>query len=156
PPNPIAAAAQSDLLPLIVAVSVFGAAATVVPLERRRPVVAFFEGVNDLAGVVIGWVMRLAPIAVLVLIAGLVTESGAAGLCRLGWYMVVVVGVLAMHAGLILLPLLRAAGHIDIRTFFRQSSDALLLAFSTASSTAALPVSMAAAERLGVPRDVSS
>lgn len=154
PQNPFAAAAQSDLLPLILAVAIFGAAATVVSAERRRPVVAFFEGVNDLAGVVIGWIMRLAPAAVFVLISVLVVKSGASVLRSLVWFMTVVVVVLALHAALVLLPLLRSVAKIGVRSFFRTTSDALLLAFSTASSTATLPVSMAAAERLGVPRDV--
>jgi Na+/H+-dicarboxylate symporter len=155
PQNPIAAAAQGDLLPLILAVCIFGAAATVISADRRRPVVAFFEGVNDLAGVVIGWVMKLAPIAVFVLIAVLITRSGPAVLQNLLWYMAVVVIVLVLHVSLVLLPILRSVGRIGIATFFRTASDALLLAFSTASSTAALPVSMAAAGRLGVPRDVA-
>jgi Na+/H+-dicarboxylate symporter len=155
PQNPIASAAQADLLPLIIAVCVFGAAATVVPAERRRPVVAFFEGVNDLAMVVIGWVMRLAPAAVLVLIAVVVAKTGIDVLGGLFVFMLVVVGALCLHVVVVLLPALRVGARMGVRHFVRASSDALLLAFSTASSTAALPVSMAAAERLGVPRDVA-
>lgn len=155
PQNPIASAAQADLLPLIIAVCVFGAAATVVSAERRRPVVAFFEGVNDLAMVVIGWVMRLAPAAVLVLIAVVVAKTGLDVLRDLLVFMVVVVGALALHVAIVLLPALRVGARMGVGGFFRATSDALLLAFSTASSTAALPVSMAAAGRLGVPRDVA-
>jgi Na+/H+-dicarboxylate symporter len=156
PQNPIASAAQSDLLPLIIAVCIFGAAATVTRGEGRRVVVAFFEGVNDLSMVVIGWLMRLAPAAVLVLIASVVARSGAALLQGLLVYVIVVVAALGVHLVLLLL-VLRAAARVPIVTFFKSVSDALLLAFSTASSSVALPVSMAAARtRLGLSNDVVS
>jgi proton glutamate symport protein len=156
PQNPIASAAQSDLLPLIIAVCIFGAAATVTRGEGRRVVVAFFEGINDLSMVVIGWLMRLAPAAVLVLIASVVARSGAALLQGLLVYVIAVVAALAVHLVLLLL-VLRVAARVPIVTFFKSVSDALLLAFSTASSSVALPVSMAAARtRLGLSNDVVS
>jgi hypothetical protein len=64
PQNPIAAAAQGDLLALIFFVVVFGAAATAIDADKRRPLVAFFTAVNDVSMVVIGWLMRVAPVAV--------------------------------------------------------------------------------------------
>jgi Na+/H+-dicarboxylate symporter len=156
PQNPIGAAAQGDLLPLIIAVCIFGAAATVAGGEGRRAVVRFFEGVNDLSMVVIRWLMRLAPAAVLVLIAAVVARSGAALLQGLFIYVIIVVAALAIHL-ILLLVLLRTAARLAIGTFFRAVSDALLLAFSTASSSAALPVSMAAARtNLGIPNEVVS
>jgi Na+/H+-dicarboxylate symporter len=156
PQNPIASAAQSDLLPLIIAVCIFGAAATVTRGENRRTVVAFFEGINELTTVVIGWLMLLAPPAVFVLIASLVARSGADLLQGLLLYVVAVVLALAIHLAL-LLVVLRAAAGTAVATFFTGVSDALLLAFSTASSSVALPVSMAAARtRLGLPNDVVS
>jgi hypothetical protein len=80
PQNPFASAAQggADLLPLIIAVCIFGAAATVVSGEERRTVLRFFEGVNEISMVVVGWLMRLAPAAVFVLIAARVARSGFA------------------------------------------------------------------------------
>jgi Na+/H+-dicarboxylate symporter len=156
PRNPVAAAAEGDLLPLIIAVCIFAAAATVVSAERRRPVVAFFEGVNDLAMVVIGWVMQLAPAAVFVLIGGLVARTGAAVLQSLAFFMTVVVAALLVHVTLVLLPAVRVAARFGPLAFVRGVSDALVLAFSTASSAATLPVSMAAARRLGLPADVVS
>jgi proton glutamate symport protein len=156
PQNPIASAAQGDLLPLIIAVCIFGAAATVTRGEGRRVVVAFFEGINDMSMIVIGWLMRLAPAAVLVLIASVVARSGAALLQGLVMYVLVVLAALAVQLVLLLLILRLAAG-IAIVPFFKSVSDALLLAFSTASSSVALPVSMAAARtRLGLSNEVVS
>lgn len=159
PQNPFAAAAQggADLLPLIVAVCFFGAAATVVSAERREPVVRFFEGVNEMAMVVVGWLMRLAPYGVFALIAASVARSGIGLLDQLLAFGAVVVVALLVHAVVVLLPVLRLGASRTFGEFFRSTSDALFLAFSTASSNATLPVSMAAAtDRLGVPSDITS
>ena len=77
PANPIAAAAQGDLLAVIFTVILFAAAATTLDADRRRPLVAFFGAANDVSLVVIQWLMTLAPVAVAILIAATVSKSGA-------------------------------------------------------------------------------
>jgi proton glutamate symport protein len=157
PQNPFAAAAQGDLLPLIVAVCIFAAAASVITGDGRRAVIAFFQGVNDLSMVVIRWLMWLAPAAVFVLVAATVARSGSSLLASLLLYALVAVGAMAVHVVLILLPALRFGARLGVRHFVRATSDALLMAFSTASSNATLPVSMTAAtDRLGVPAEITS
>ena len=159
PQNPFASAAQggADLLPLIIAVCIFGAASTVVSGEGRRTVLRFFEGMNEISMIVVGWLMRLAPIAVFVLIAAMVARSGIALLDQLLMFALVVVGALAIHLGLVLLPALRIGADVGVGRFFKSVGDAVLLAFSTASSNAALPVSMESArDRLGIPNDIVS
>jgi Na+/H+-dicarboxylate symporter len=159
PQNPFASAAQggADLLPLIIAVCIFGAASTVVSGEGRRTVLRFFEGVNEIAMVVVGWLMRLAPAAVFVLIAAMVARSGFALLDQLLVFAAVVVLALVIHTAVVLLPSLRVGADVGVGRFFKSVGDAVLLAFSTASSNAALPVSMESAhDRLGVPNDIVS
>jgi Na+/H+-dicarboxylate symporter len=157
PSNPFASAAQGDLLPLIVAVCIFAAAATVTTGESRRAVVSFFQGVNDLAMVVVGWLMQLAPAAVLILVAATIARSGGDLLGDLAVYCVAVVVALMIHVAAVLIPLLRAGAGLGSAFFFRSVSDALMLAFSTASSNATLPVSMATArDRLGISNEVTS
>lgn len=157
PQNPFAAAATGDLLPLIVAVCAFGAAATTVDTDGKRAVVAFFQGVNDLAMVIVDWLMRLAPLAVFVLIAAMVAKTGFDLLKSLVMYAFIVVLALAVHVAVTLVPLLRLVAKLDVGRFFRAVSDALLLAFSTASSSATLPVSMSAARnRLGISNEIVS
>lgn len=157
PSNPFASAAQGDLLPLIVAVCIFAAAAIVVRGESIRTVIGFFQGVNELAMVVIGWLMQLAPIGVLVLAAVTVARSGWSLLGSLVVYVLAVVIALLLHVVLVLLPILKARAKLGVAAFLRAISDALLLAFSTASSNATLPVSMAAARtRLGISNEVTS
>ena len=157
PQNPIAAAAQGDLLALIFAVVVFAAAATALDEEQRRPLVAFFGAVNDVSMVVIRWLMVLAPWAVGVLIAVTVVRSGMDLLRSLATYAIIVVAALAVHVALVLVPLVRFGARMGVVEFVRNTGDALLLAFSTASSSVTLPVSMAAArQRLGIPAEVVS
>ena len=156
PTNPIAAAAQGDLLALIFFVVVFGAAATAIEPDKRRPLVAFFTAVNDVSMVVIGWLMRVAPIAVSVLVAVTVLRSGVDLLWSLSAYSLVVIAGLALHVVLVLIPLLRFVARIGVGVFLRSTTDALVLAFSTASSSVTLPVSIRAAEqRLGISNQVA-
>jgi Na+/H+-dicarboxylate symporter len=159
PQNPFASAAQGggDLLPLIIAVCIFGAAATVAAGESREVVVRFFAGVTELSMIVIAWLMQLAPAGVFVLIAATVARSGLSLLTQLLAFSLVVIVALAIHVLVVLLPALRFGARLGARAFVRSVSDALLLAFSTASSNATLPVSMAAArDRVGVPADIVS
>jgi len=154
PQNPFAAAVGGELLPLIVAVCLFAAAATTLAEEKRRSVVALFERLNDLSMILIGWLMETAPIAVFVLIAATIARFGAAVLGDLLLFAGVVIVALLAHTTLVLLPAARLAAGVRIGTFFRATSDALMLALATASSSATLPVSMAASGRLGVPPEV--
>lgn len=157
PQNPFAAAAQGDLLALIVAVCIFAAAATTLPDDKRQQVVAAFERLNDLSMIVIGWLMQLAPVAVCVLIASTVAKSGTAMLTGLAVFVTAVLIALALHVMIVLLPLLRFGTRASLRTFVRATNDAVMLAFATASSSAALPVSIAAAtNRLRISNDVAS
>ena len=156
PQNPFGAAAQGELLPLIVAVCLFAAATTVLPEEKRRQVVTVFERLNDLSMILIRWVMQLAPIAVFVLIAAMVARLGASVLGDLLAFAGAVVLALVIHASVVLLPLARVVAGYRVREFLSRTSDALMLALATASSSAVLPVSMAAAARIGVPSEASS
>jgi Na+/H+-dicarboxylate symporter len=157
PSNPFAAAAQGELLPLIVAICIFGAAATSLRTEGKRAVVGFFEGVNELSMVVIRWLMRLAPAAVFLLIAATVAKSGLDLLRSLALYCAVVIGATAVHILVTLLPALRLGARVGVMEFLRKTGDVLMLAFSTASSSVALPVSIEAArDRLGVSNEVAS
>ena len=157
PQNPFASAAATDLLPLIISVCVFGAATTVISDTGRQSLLGFFGAVNELCMVVIRWIMVLAPFAVFVLIASLVARLGLDVLQRLLHFSLVVVAALALHVLIALVPLLRVVARLGVVRFFRSVSDAMLFAFSTASSNATLPVSMAAARnRVGVSNEITS
>lgn len=97
PRNPVAAAANMDLLPLIVFTIIFGAAVSTLQEDRKNAVLGFFNGVNDASMVVINWVMVLAPYAVFALIGSIVANFGLDLLRSLITYALVVVLGLALH-----------------------------------------------------------
>jgi len=114
------------------------------------------EGVNSAAGVIIHWVMKLAPHAVFVLIAGAMARFGMELLRALLLYSVLIIVGELLHGFGVLMLALRFAG-VKVRAFWNHVADGPLLAFSTASSNAALPVSLEVAEHnLGVSKEVRS
>jgi len=156
PRNPVGAAAEMNLLPLIFATLLFGAAASVLEPAKRDPLVAFFDGINAASGVIIDWIMKLAPYAVFILIAGALARFGIELLQALLLYSVLIIVGETLHGFGVLMLALRASG-INVRQFWRHVADGPLMAFSTASSNAALPVSLEVAEKkLGVTNEVAS
>ena len=157
PRNPVQAAAEFDLLPLIFFSVVFGAAVSLLPREQKGAVMSFFDGVNGASMIVIGWVMKLAPYAVFALIGSIVAQFGLDLLRSLLIYsLVVILGLLLHMFGTVSLMVRLAAGLNPI-SFFRRIVAAPIFGFSTSSSSATLPVTMRTAEeKLGVSKQVSS
>jgi proton glutamate symport protein len=157
PTNVFAAAANMELLPLIVFSIIFGAAITLITPVRRDAILTFFNAVNDTVMVMIDWVMKLAPYAVFALVGAAVAEFGPDLLRSLLIYTLVVIAGLLLHAFGTYAILVRVLAKINPLTFYRRIAQAPLVAFSTSSSSATLPVTMETAqENLGVSREVSS
>ncbi|MDH3222354.1 MAG: dicarboxylate/amino acid:cation symporter [Gemmatimonadota bacterium] len=157
PTNPIQAAADMDLLPLIIFTIIFGAAVSSLDQRLRDPVLRFFEGVNEASMVVIDWVMVLAPYAVFALIAAIVAQFGLDLLRSLLVYSLVVVAGLLFHALVTYGLILRFLARLNPAAFFKRIREVPLIAFSTSSSNATLPLTMETAEEeVGVPKEVSS
>jgi len=157
PRNPIQAAAEMDLLPLIFFTIVFGAAISMVKAEYREPVLDVFNGINEASMIVIDWVMKLAPYAVFALIASVVANFGLDLLRSLLVYSLTVVAGLALHAFGTYAISVRLLAKLNPLQFYKRIGKASLVAFSTSSSNATLPVTMETAEEeLGVSKEVSS
>lgn len=157
PRNPVGSAAAFDLLPLIVFSVIFGAALSMLPEEKRNPVIAFFDGVNEASMVIIGWIMKTAPYAVFALIASVVAQFGLNLLKSLLVYTLVVVAGLLLHMFVTIGTMVKLASGIHPVTFFQRIKAVPVFAFSTSSSSATLPITMKTAENnLGVPKDIAS
>ena len=155
PQNPFGAAARMELLPLVVCTVIFGAAATQIAEPRRQALVGFFQGLNDICMVIIAWVMKLAPYAVFALIGTTVARFGTDLLRHLIVYCLVVAVGLSLQVCVLTL-LLELLARVKVIDFYRGVAKALLVAFSTSSSSATLPVSIEVAEKnLGVPDEVA-
>jgi len=146
-----------DLLPLIFFTICFGAALTVIAPARRDAVLEFFHGINEASMTLINWIMELAPYAVFVLIGSVVANFGFDLLQSLLVYTVVVVAGLLLQAfgtyGLIL----RFLARLNPAKFYPTVAAAPLLAFSTSSSNATLPLTIETAEeKMGVSNEVAS
>jgi Na+/H+-dicarboxylate symporter len=157
PRNPVEAAANLDLLPLIFFTIIFAAAVSVIAPNRRDAVITFFEGVNDASMVVIDWIMKTAPYAVFALIAAVVARFGLDLLQSLLMYSATVVAGLLLHLLFTYGIAVRFLAKLSFPQFLRRIAKAPLVAFSTSSSNATLPVTMETAEEeLGISKPVSS
>ena len=112
---------------------------------------------NEASGTVIGWVMKIAPYAVVALLGAVVARFGLDVLRSLLVYALTVVLGLALHGLRTLALLVRFAARLNPVVFYQRVAPAPLVAFSTSSSNATLPVTMETAERrLGISREVKS
>lgn len=155
PKNPVAAAANGDLIALMFFALVFGIAAAVLQTDGTRAFVAAVQGVYEISLKLIGWVIELAPYAVAALLFTITARLGFDVLTQLARYVGTVLLALGLHFFVVFPLLLRFFGKVSPLWFFRRAEPAILTAFSTSSSSASLPTTLKVAEEsLGVPRRV--
>jgi proton glutamate symport protein len=156
PANPIKAAADGAMLPLIIFSVVFAAALARTPADMRLTATAFFRGIADAMLVIVGWVLALAPIGVFALAVPLAAKMGAGVAGAVGFYLVVHCGLLTI-AGLLLYVVVRIGAGIPVARFARAVLPAQIVAVGTRSSVAALPAMIDGSERvLNLPTQVTS
>jgi len=156
PANPIKAAADGALLPIIVFTLLFGLALLTLPAERRDPVTAFFQGLGDAALAVVRWVLQLAPIGVFALALPLATRMGASAAGALAGFVAAVIFITVSFCVVILYPLAVIGGRIPLAQFAKAILQSQAVAFSSRSSLAALPAMIESARtRLGLPAEIS-
>ncbi|NBT86898.1 MAG: dicarboxylate/amino acid:cation symporter [Flavobacteriaceae bacterium] len=158
PSNIVGAAANNgNMLQVIFFALFFGISLIMIPEAAGAPVKAFFDGLNDVILKMIDLIMALAPYGVFALMAALVVEAPSADLfAALLWYaLCVVIGLILLV--LIYLLIIRFVIGRNPFEFLKGISPAQLLAFSTSSSAATLPVTMECVEEeLGVRKEVAS
>ena len=157
PANPIEAFVERRMLQIIFLALMTGICLNLIPSERGRPVINFFEGVNDLVIKMVHIIMKLAPYGVFALISAVVADFGLDVLLVLIKYSLVVVLGLILHVAIVYSLAIKIFSKQKVRTFFRGIRPAQLIAFSSASSSATLPVTMECTEKnLGVPGQIAS
>ena len=156
PANPFKAAADGNLLPVIVFVTICGIAAATLPLEKRAPLTNIADAVTEVLIRVIHWVLWVAPIGIFALVASIVAQFGLSLLIAMLWFVVaVVIGVLLFIA-LVYLPSVALIARQSPVRFLRAAFPSMLMGFSTTSSMATLPTMLDAADNaLQIPRPVS-
>lgn len=152
PSNPIRAAADDAILGIVVFAIAFGFATTKLPDRLRQPVALFFEAVAQAMIVIVQWVLWAAPVGVFALALGVGLRAGLGAAGVLAHY-IAVVSLAIIGLILILYVVATLAGRIGLVRFARGAAPAQVVAFSTQSSLASLPIMVErAVAGLGVSR----
>jgi Na+/H+-dicarboxylate symporter len=144
--NPVAALAQGSVLAIVV-FALFMGVALVAGGERYHNVLALLQELFELTMLIVSWIMHLAPLGIMALLAKLVATESALLLGSLAKFIAVIIGTTLFH-GIIVLPLIL---YLVVRMspwhFWRGARPALVTAFATSSSSATMPVTMRCLER---------
>lgn len=155
PTNPVAAAANGAMLPLIVFSLLLAVAITQSSEATRQTLVGFFRALGDAMLVLVRWVVALAPIGVFALVLPLAARGGASVAGGMGFYVIVYTAG-SLLATLLLYPVAVLWGGVPLRKFARAVLPPQLVAFASSSSIASLPALVEAADRdLELPKQVS-
>ena len=153
-----------NMLQVVFVAIIIGIAHIQIPKNKAKPVLDFMEGINDLVIKLVDNIMLMAPIGVFALIADTITSVAGDNLnnvlellSALGFYMLVVIIGLIIQMVFTYTALLKIFSNMSLKKFYQGIAPAQLLAFSTSSSAATLPVTMERCEEeLGVSEEVSS
>jgi Na+/H+-dicarboxylate symporter len=156
PTNPVRALIDGNMLQVIFLGLLFGLILTLIKKSKSEMLIKFLDGVNDAIIQVVHIAMRLAPYGVLALIAAVIGQYGVNILVTLLKYSLVVVGGLLIYTISVNSLSLSLLGRMNPLLYFKAVKEAMIIAFSTSSSNAALPVSLECVEHIGVPREYSS
>ena len=159
-----AASNNRNMLQIVFISMLIGIGLVQIPKKKSKPVLDIFEGLNDVIIKLVDIIMLIAPLGVFSLIAQTINKVAgddpdqvAELLGALGFYMIAVVVGLIIHLLVTYMTILKVYVKMPLKTFFTGIGPAQLLAFSTSSSGATLPVTMERCEdELGVSEEVSS
>jgi Na+/H+-dicarboxylate symporter len=155
PSNPIKAAAEGEMLPLVLFAVVFGFAVARIPAARGRVLVDFFQAVVDTMLVIVHWVILIAPLGVFALAFVVGARAGVGAAHALGHYLALLVAVQVLLIMLIY-PAVWLWARVPFAEFARAAAPPQAVATSTRSSLASLPAMLEAAQTLRVPPRVSA
>ena len=165
PQNIVAALSQNiRMLQVVFFALFFGVCLVLAPNENTRTVKSFIQGMNDIIIKMVDLIMYIAPVGVFALIAGTITavagdniETVLSLLSSLGFYTLVVIFGLLLHVLIVYTSIVKFLTPFTLKEFYTGIAPAQLLAFSTSSSAATLPVTMECVEEnLGVKSEVAS
>ena len=156
PDNPLRAAVNGDMLAVMFFSLLFGVGLSLTRSPASQRLEGVLEGLYDVTMTLIGLVIELAPLGVAALLFTLTAQLGHEVLGHLAWYVGSVVAALAIHQFVVYSLAVRLLGGMSPLHFFRCIDEAMVTAFSTASSNATLPTALKVAEeRLRLPAHVS-
>jgi len=149
PTNIFHALAEGSMMQIIVFSALFAIASLHLKKERQLLMLDFFGAVTNAILIMAEWVIKMTPIGVFSLISYVIAEQGVDVIVGLWKYVVMVISVLLIHALVTLPVILGFFGRVNPFKYLSDVREASIMAFSTASSTATLPVSMRVVEEVG-------
>lgn len=157
PTNPFGAMANGNTLQVVVVALLVGVAITMLPRDKAEPLIVFFDAMTEVIIKIVEMILVIAPYAVFALLVRVIADLGTDVLLSLLKYCAVVVLGLSIMCFVVYPSVLMVFTPVRYRRFFRAISPAQLLAFSSSSSGATLPVTMECCEeRLGVREEIGS
>jgi len=157
PPNPVRAAADGAMLPLILFSLVFGAALSQVAAERRAVFLRVVSGVQEASLVLVRAIIAIAPIGVFALAVAVGAKLGLDAAGAIASYIAIVSGLSVAYCAVVLYPAAVIFGGVSLRIFARAALPAQAVAISSRSAMATLPALLEPVrERLGMPVALSS
>jgi len=157
PSNPVRAAVDGNLLPLIVFITIFAVAAAALPDEKRHTLTDLADVATQALIRIVRWVLLLAPLGIFAIVAGAVAKFGLDLIKTMAVFILTVIVGLAVFIAVVYLPAVAVVGRLGARRYLRAIRASLLMAFSTTSSLTALPIMLEAAESdLRLSRTVAS
>jgi len=146
PKDPLTTFVGGNMLQIVLTAAIIGAALLMTPAAQRKPLLDLMASIQAACMVIVGWVLRFAPVAVFGLLAHLTARAGVSALIGATVYVLTVLaGLLALF--LLYLLIVRFVGKRSIRQFLVAVREVLVLAFSTSSSAAVMPLSLTTAEQ---------
>jgi len=156
PANPFKAAADGNLLPVIVFVTIFGIAAATLPVDKRASLTTIADAVTDTLIRIVHWVLLLAPIGIFALVAPIVTQFGWSLVRAMAWFILAVIIGTLLFSAVVYLPSVGLLARLAPGRFLRAAFPSMLMGFSTTTSLATLPTMLDAADKdFQIPRPVS-
>ena len=156
PANPVEAAADGALLPLVVFSVIFAMAITRIDSSNRKTLVDFFEAVSRALVVIIEWILFVAPVGVFCLVVALAARTGMDLVGAMGAFLLIACGLVSV--GLVALyPVATLIGGVPLKKFASAMVSPQTIGFSTRSSLASLPAQLDAAnDDLKLPERVTA
>ncbi len=149
PTNIFNSLSEGAMMQIIVFAVLFGIASLHMEEHRQQTMLDFFTAVTNAMLTIAEWIIKLTPIGVFSLISYVIADQGIDVVLGLWSYILVVIGVLLFHALVTLPAVLSAFGRVNPYKYISAIREAPIMAFSTASSAATLPVSMRIVEEVG-------
>ncbi|OCH14947.1 Na+:H+ dicarboxylate symporter [Aliivibrio sp. 1S165] len=154
--NPVAALTQGNLLAIVVFSFMLGGA-LLSSLPEKHPIFDVLSGLNKSINTIVGWIIKISPLAVFAIVFDFTIRGGASLFEQLALFSLLVFVLTLIHGAIVLPTIAKLATGIKYTTLFKAISAPMAMAFATSSSSATLPLAMQSAqEKLGVSQSTSS